>query len=119
EPFFTTKGIGKGTGLGLSQVYGFIRQSGGDISLVSKPGAGTTINIYLPTVADNEIKFEPDFESEKYKGIGMSKSNDTVLIVEDEADVMLAATELFKSLGYEVLTASNGMEAINILESNA
>jgi CheY-like chemotaxis protein len=117
EPFFTTKDMGKGTGLGLSQVYGFIKQSGGDVSLVSKQGEGAIFNIYLPAICDNDIKSES--ESEKYKGLGMSKSNDTVLIVEDEADVMMVATELFKSLGYEVLTASNGMEAINILESNA
>ncbi len=116
EPFFTTKDVGKGTGLGLSQVYGFIRQSGGDVSLVSKQGKGTTFSIYLPAVTGGDIDSES--EPEKYKGIGMIKGNDTVLIVEDEADVMMAAAELFKSIGYEVLTASNGIEAIEILENN-
>jgi CheY-like chemotaxis protein len=105
EPFFTTKEIGKGTGLGLSQVYGFITQSGGEVVLESEVGKGTTVNIYLPalTQATGELHEDCDVHV------------DRVLIVEDEADLMEVASELFRSLGYEVLTAGNGHDAIDIL----
>jgi PAS domain S-box-containing protein len=108
EPFFTTKEIGKGTGLGLSQVYGFITQSGGDVLLDSEIGMGTTVSIYLPamTVATDESDTQPDTDTPA----------DTVLIVEDESDVMEVAAELFRSIGYEVLTAGNGLDAIDILK---
>jgi PAS domain S-box-containing protein len=120
EPFFTTKEIGKGTGLGLSQVYGFIKQSGGNVILKSDQGKGTVIEIYLPAVASDiqsPADTQPGFDG--FKGIRMEKGNDVVLIVEDEPEVMLTAAELFKSLGYEVMTASNGVAAIEVLESNS
>jgi CheY-like chemotaxis protein len=106
EPFFTTKEIGKGTGLGLSQVYGFIAQSGGDVVIDSEEGTGTTVSMYLPVVEgvpDNAIVVVDD-------------SLDTVLIVEDEPDVLDVAAQLFRSIGYEVATATNGVEAMSILE---
>jgi PAS domain S-box-containing protein len=108
EPFFTTKEIGKGTGLGLSQVYGFITQSGGDVLLRSEVGAGTTMAIYLPAIpgATDDTDMASDTEN----------PTDTVLIVEDESDVRDVAAELFRSIGYEVLTAGNGHDAIDILE---
>jgi PAS domain S-box-containing protein len=108
EPFYTTKEIGKGTGLGLSQVYGFIAQSGGDVALESCTGAGsgTTVSIYLPGV-DAPVNAVEPVELE------------TVLIVEDETDLMDVASELFKSMGYEVITASNGTDAVNILQRKA
>jgi CheY-like chemotaxis protein len=110
EPFFTTKEIGKGTGLGLSQVYGFITQSGGDVLLDSDVGTGTTVAIYLPAMAgatdDADTETETDADA----------ATDTVLIVEDEPDVMEVAAELFRSIGYEVLTAGNGHDAIDILK---
>ncbi|MFT4432325.1 PAS domain S-box protein [Caballeronia sp. 15715] len=106
EPFFTTKEIGKGTGLGLSQVYGFIAQSGGDVVIDSEEGAGTTISMYLPVVEG-----EPDERSAT-----ADERVDTVLIVEDEPDVLDAAAQLFRSIGYEVVTATNGVEAMTILE---
>ncbi|WP_158938848.1 PAS domain-containing sensor histidine kinase [Burkholderia sp. S171] len=106
EPFFTTKEVGKGTGLGLSQVYGFIAQSGGDVVIDSEEGAGTTISMYLPVVEGvPDERISPADE-------GL----DTVLIVEDEPDVLDAAGELFRSIGYEVATATNGVEAMGILE---
>jgi len=107
EPFFTTKEMGKGTGLGLSQVYGFIVQSGGDVELKSKVGAGTTVSLYLPALHDDES----DVVSAERKAI-----KDKVLVVDDEPDVMLATSELFRSLGYEVLTASRGRDALEILQ---
>jgi len=106
EPFFTTKEVGKGTGLGLSQVYGFIAQSGGDVVIDSEEGTGTTVSMYLPVVEgvpDNAI-------------VAADDSLDTVLLVEDEPDVLDVAAQLFRSIGYEVATATNGVEAMSILE---
>ena len=106
EPFFTTKEIGKGTGLGLSQVYGFITQSGGDVTLESRVGAGTTIALYLP-VAQESVTGTPDERK--------TNRPDTVLVVEDEPDLLEVAAELVRSIGYDVITASNGLEAIDLL----
>jgi PAS domain S-box-containing protein len=103
EPFFTTKEVGKGTGLGLSQVYGFIKQSDGEVVIESRPGEGTTISIYLPAVvSEAQEDRRPHVER--------------VLIVEDEPDLMDVAASLFTSMGYDVLTASSGREAIDVLE---
>lgn len=106
EPFFTTKEIGKGTGLGLSQVYGFIAQSGGEVTLESAPGSGTTVGIYLPALEGPVTAVD-------------MKELESVLIVEDEPDLMAVASELFTSMGYEVITASNGADARDILERKA
>ena len=103
EPFFTTKEVGKGTGLGLSQVYGFIKQSGGEVVIESRPGEGTTIAIYLPAVGDADQDNRSD-------------ATERVLIVEDEPDLMDVAASLFTSMGYDVLTASSAREAIDLLE---
>ena len=103
EPFFTTKEVGKGTGLGLSQVYGFIKQSGGDVVIESKPGAGTAISIYLPAV----VEHAPEHDGAQ---------TERVLIVEDEPDLMDVAASLFTSMGYDVVTAASGREAIDVLE---
>ncbi|SOE69029.1 PAS/PAC sensor hybrid histidine kinase [Burkholderia sp. D7] len=106
EPFFTTKEVGKGTGLGLSQVYGFIAQSGGDVMIHSKEGKGTTISMYLPVVEG-----EPD------DGIVAADAcADTVLIVEDEPEVLESAGQLFRNIGYEVVTATSGVDAMAILK---
>jgi PAS domain S-box-containing protein len=103
EPFFTTKEVGKGTGLGLSQVYGFIKQSGGEVVIESKPGAGTAISIYLPAVVEAASE-------------GDAVHTECVLIVEDEPDLMDVAASLFTSMGYDVVTAASGREAIEVLE---
>jgi PAS domain S-box-containing protein len=110
EPFFTTKAPGKGTGLGLSQVYGFIVQSGGEVVILSTEGVGTTIAIYLPRandMPDSPVSYPDQLAAE------------TVLLVEDEPDLLAAAAELFKSIGYEVVTASNGADAVEILKRRA
>jgi PAS domain S-box-containing protein len=99
EPFFTTKGVGQGTGLGLSQVYGFIAQSGGDVTLESKLGKGTTVSIFLPAVSDALVA-QPE----------------TVLIVDDEPDLLEVASVLFQSMGYAVLTAGNVLDAMETLK---
>ncbi|MGY6163894.1 PAS domain S-box protein [Paraburkholderia strydomiana] len=105
EPFFTTKEVGKGTGLGLSQVYGFIAQSGGDVLIRSEAGEGTVVSIYLPVARDTSG------DAQTLTGPTL----DTVLVVEDEPDLLEATAALFRSLGYEVLTASNGSEAMDAL----
>lgn len=104
EPFFTTKEVGKGTGLGLSQVYGFMKQSGGGISVSSSLGAGTTIDLYLPAI---------DASADDYENA--HSSVDKVLVVDDEQDVMDLAAALFRSIGYEVYTANNAEAALEIL----
>jgi PAS domain S-box-containing protein len=104
EPFYTTKETGKGTGLGLSQVYGFIKQSGGEVVIQSTLGEGTTIAIYLPAVTSQDREVAHG-ESE------------TVLIVEDEPDLLDVASALFMSMGYEVTTAASGQEAMGVLAS--
>ena len=102
EPFYTTKEVGKGTGLGLSQVYGFIKQSGGEVVIGSAPGEGTAISIFLPAAPGQEQGSAP-------------VANELVLIVEDEPDLMDVASALYISMGYEVVSASNAQEAINLL----
>jgi PAS domain S-box-containing protein len=116
EPFFTTKEIGKGTGLGLSQVYGFITQSGGDVVLESEVGTGTTVAIYLPAISDAADDTDQQSDTGTHTDNDNDDDTDTVLIVEDESDVMDVAAELFRSIGYEVLTAGNGHDAIDILK---
>lgn len=103
EPFFTTKEVGKGTGLGLSQVYGFIVQSEGDITIESEVGIGTTIALYLPTIQDGEIEDEH------------ANEDLIALIVDDEPDLLITASELFTSMGYSTLTAASGEEAMEKL----
>ncbi|VXC76124.1 PAS domain-containing sensor histidine kinase [Massilia sp. 9I] len=104
EPFYTTKETGKGTGLGLSQVYGFIKQSGGEVVIQSTQGEGTSITIYLPMVSTQD-------------GEAARSGSETVLIVEDEPDLLDVASALFMSMGYEVTTAASGLEAMNVLAS--
>lgn len=94
-----------GTGLGLSQVYGFIAQSGGDVLIHSEPGQGATISIYLPVATDTSG------DADTAAGPPL----DTVLLVEDEPDLLDATAQLLQSLGYDVLTARNGAEAMEVL----
>ncbi len=107
EPFFTTKDIGRGTGLGLSQVYGFISQSGGDVQLESEPGQGTSVVILLPLVSGEPAE------------ITDSEGVEKVLIVEDEPELLSLAASLFRSIGYDVLTASNGLDAARVLDRDS
>jgi hypothetical protein len=104
EPFFTTKEFGKGTGLGRSQVYGFIAQSGGgDVLFETEPDNGAVRGMYLPVLRDQS----GDTDSLARPAL------DTVLVVEDEPDLLDATAELFRSRGYDVLTASNETEAMD------
>ncbi len=110
EPFFTTKEPGKGTGLGLATVYGIVKQSRGHITVYSEVGVGTTFKIYLPALdtAGSSLEILPT--SELVRGEG------TVLLVEDEAPLRTLAAEALKRLGYQVLQAGNGLEALVVAD---
>ncbi|HWZ37840.1 MAG TPA: ATP-binding protein [Bradyrhizobium sp.] len=112
EPFFTTKEVGKGTGLGLSMVYGFVRQSGGYVTVDSAPDAGTTIALYLPKATQ-----EPYAEAETDHTGAMPGGSERILLVEDNEDLLEVTSAMLASSGYRVLCARNGSEAIRILDS--
>ncbi|HYD99178.1 MAG TPA: PAS domain S-box protein, partial [Alphaproteobacteria bacterium] len=111
EPFFTTKEVGKGTGLGLAQVYGFVRQSNGHIRIESQPGRGTSVHILLPAIAAPAAA-EPLPAAEAQAPAGRSG---TVLIAEDNGNVREFAAEVLRDLGYAIVEAHNGEEAMAIL----
>ena len=113
EPFFTTKEVGKGSGLGLSMVYGFAKQSNGHVTLYSEPGLGTTIRIYLPasTMGPAEAKAPAESEALLY-------GDGTVLVAEDDPIVRSYAVSCLESLGYRVIAAVDGHEALARLDQN-
>jgi PAS domain S-box-containing protein len=113
EPFFTTKEKGKGTGLGLSQVYGFIKQSGGHVKIYSEVGLGTTIRLYLPRAdANTDAASETILDALPLPGQG-----ETILVVEDNHELRDMAVMQLKSLGYHVLEAANGNDALTIMNT--
>lgn len=111
EPFFTTKEVGKGTGLGLSQVFGFAKQSGGDVTVTSTLGAGTTFRLYLPQAAEStETKVAENQTLPAINGGGQN-----VLVVEDNLEVGHFAMTVLRDLGYETTWATNAEEALDQL----
>jgi PAS domain S-box-containing protein len=114
DPFFTTKEVGKGTGLGLSQVYGFAHQAGGTVTADSKLGQGTTITVYLPSCADEQITSE---EVSAAKTRTQHSQRQTVLVVDDSADVAEVTSSLFEHLGYETIYRDSAEAALELLES--
>lgn len=111
DPFFSTKGLGKGTGLGLASVYGTIKAHGGYIDVESKKGSGTTFKIYLPGA---EKKVEMVAKSARQ----IIKGSETVLLVDDEPMVLEVGINMLKKLGYTVLEAKGGREAVKVYEAN-
>jgi signal transduction histidine kinase/CheY-like chemotaxis protein len=115
EPFFTTKG-GRGTGLGLSQVYGFATQSSGAVTLRSHPGDGTTACIYLPRADGMAVEREREAPLHPSQALPHGTVDETILVVEDDADVRRHTVGTLQELGYSVLSASDGLEALHIVE---
>jgi signal transduction histidine kinase/CheY-like chemotaxis protein len=111
EPFFTTKDVGKGSGLGLSQVYGFAKQSGGHVKIYSEVGIGTTVKLYLPKTTERPV------EGDRQSLIPLRSANggETILVVEDDEAVLTMAVESLVDLGYRVLVAHDGREALAIV----
>jgi signal transduction histidine kinase len=112
EPFFTTKEVGKGTGLGLSMVYGFVRQSGGHIAIESASGVGTTVALYLPKATQ-----KPDAGVEAIQPQAIPGGSERILVVDDNEDIREVTSAMLTTLGYRVLCARNGAEAIQMFES--
>ena len=106
EPFFTTKSRMEGTGLGLAQVYGIVQQYGGEIDVESEIGKGTTFTVYLPRITEQSTAVE-DTHIDLEAGRGR-----TILVVEDQAAVRKVAKDMLEGLGYEVITVSDGREAL-------
>ncbi len=115
DPFFTTKEVGKGTGLGLSQVFGFVRQSGGHVKLYSEIGHGTTVKVYLPRFYGAEDAAEAPVENVIRDG----SHTETILVVEDDPRVRAFSTEALLELGYSVLSAANGPDALRQIDGGA
>ncbi len=112
EPFFTTKPVGLGTGLGLSQVHGFVKQSGGHITIYSEVGHGTTIRLYLPRSHDESEAAPP----ESTRRATHDRRDVTVLVVDDEEGVREFAAEALVELGYDVLSADSADQALQVFE---
>jgi signal transduction histidine kinase len=112
EPFFTTKPEGEGTGLGLSMVYGFMKQSGGNVTLSSEEGKGTTIRLYMPRSDEPLSETMPVSVAAPMRGNG-----ETILVVEDDEAVRVTVVETLIELGYRVLRAADGQGALTIIKS--
>jgi PAS domain S-box-containing protein len=110
EPFFTTKPLGKGTGLGLSMVYGFIKQSGGFMTIQSQPQQGTAVSLYFPRSSDTQAN-----AMETSDDRSPARGSETILVVDDNASVRTAAIALLENLGYRTLAAEDAAEAMQVL----
>ena len=112
DPFYTTKGVGRGTGLGLSQVFGFVKQSGGHIKIYSEVGRGTTVKVYLPRYSGDG---EPAQRPPTVGGAPLAKDHEIVLVVEDDEKVRRVTVDTLRDLGYTVVHAKSGEEALQQL----
>jgi CheY-like chemotaxis protein len=114
EPFFTTKNMGQGTGLGLATVYGIVKQNNGFINVYSEPGQGTTFSIYLPLYSGLTI-----LNSQMAMVTTSTNKNKTILVVEDQKDLLDICKTMLLDLGYNVLAAGTPEEAIRLANENA
>jgi signal transduction histidine kinase/CheY-like chemotaxis protein len=120
DPFFTTKPIGKGTGLGLSQAHGFVRQSGGHIKLYSEPGRGTTVKLYLPRHVEGAVEAPAPAPAPTAPDVfPHGRAEEIVLVVEDDDSARRITAQGVRELGYTVLEAASGKEAIQIIRDRA
>ncbi|MEA3435015.1 MAG: PAS domain S-box protein [Thermodesulfobacteriota bacterium] len=111
EPFFTTKEMGRGTGLGLASVYGIIKNHEGFINVYSEPGEGTTFTVYLPASGNAVVKEEKEYNR-------LIDGQGTILLVDDEEMIIGVGKQMIKRLGYDVITAGSGKEAVEIYKEN-
>lgn len=111
DPFFTTKPIGLGTGLGLSMIYGYMRQTGGAVEIESREGGGTTVHLYLPR-SEQQAQDEPPAALSAQP---LARRRDSVLVVEDDATVRALVVELLHDMGFQVMQAASGTEAMALL----
>ena len=118
DPFFTTKPVGQGTGLGLSMIYGFVRQSGGQVRIYSELGQGTTMCLYLPRHLGEPEAAEVAAATAASEA-PRAEQGETVLVVDDEPTVRMLVTEVLEELGYTALEATAGQAALKVLQSNA
>ena len=116
DPFFTTKPIGQGTGLGLSMIYGFARQSGGQVRIYSEVGQGTTVCLYLPRFHGDisAVSEMPDLAAPP-----RAEQGETVLVIDDEPSVRMLVTEILEDLGYRAIEAADGPSGLKVLQSDA
>lgn len=114
EPFFTTKEVGKGTGLGLSMIYGFVKQSGGHVTLYSEPGEGTSVKLYFPRFFGEH----PNFDHQNAALAPIGHREEVILIVEDNPDVRAYSVMVLTELGYTVLEAEDVESALQVLEKS-
>ncbi len=112
EPFFTTKELGKGTGLGLATVYGIVKQSGGHVWVYSEPGRGTTFKIYLPRVTEPAEALHPVGAGAEVQG-----GSETILVVEDQADVRTVVRKVLERCGYSILEADRPSAALALADA--
>lgn len=116
DPFFTTKPLGQGTGLGLSMVYGFVRQSGGQVRIYSEPGQGTNMCLYLPR---HYLGAPEEIEAADACGSAPAQTERTVMIVDDEPTIRMLVAEVLEDQGYIPIEAGEGASALKVLESDA
>ncbi|MEZ0241963.1 MAG: PAS domain-containing protein [Sphingomonas sp.] len=114
DPFFTTKPLGQGTGLGLSMIYGFVRQSGGQVRIYSEEGEGTTMCLYLPRYSGVE---DEDEEARAEKGHDFTGHGETVLVVDDEPAIRALIVDVLHEAGYRAIEAEDGVSGLKILQS--
>ena len=112
DPFFTTKEVGKGSGLGLSQVYGFAKTAGGHVIIESELGVGTIVKLYLPQSADRVISSTLEAEPASLQA---ASGRGTILVVEDDEEVLAVTAESLREFGYQVVTAVSGAQALEII----